>query len=255
MLAATGNSPVSTHMVEQESGTLPVQTGKIKLQEFIVWKHKLFSVIHIVLGVALGIVSIIGMSCDIIAKEKHEDCLKNGHTLYSTNHSLLDFDIPCLICSVFYIITGLLPCCMTEKRKSNWRCLVHGFQLCSLIGSLVLAPTMAYLGYLGAIKRRSYNESTTIISVCIAGLFVAEWIHGIAIIVGSVCSCFSEMESSNQQDVMVVNSTQFQVISTANVEAAIMTIEETSYQIVQNHRPQQYHVMKTNEPTVDYIPE
>lgn len=255
MLAAIVNNPLSTHMVEQESGTSPVQTGKIKQQEFIVWKHKLFSVIHIVLGVALGIVSLIGMSCDIIAKEKYEDCLRNGHTLSSRNYSLLEFDIPCLVCSVFYISTGLLPCCMTEKRKSNWRCLVHGFQLCSLIGSLVLAPTMAYLGYLGVKKRISYHTSTNILSVCIAGLFVAEWIHGVAIIIGSVCSCFSEMESSNQQDVIVVNSTQFQVISTANVEPAIMTIEETSYQIVQNHRPQQYQVMKTNEPEVDNIPE
>ncbi|CAC5379984.1 TRPT1 [Mytilus coruscus] len=101
MLAAIVNNPLSTHMVEQESGTSPVQTGKIKQQEFIVWKHKLFSVIHIVLGVALGIVSLIGMSCDIIAKEKYEDCLRNGHTLSSRNYSLLEFDIPCLVCSVF----------------------------------------------------------------------------------------------------------------------------------------------------------
>ncbi|CAC5393003.1 unnamed protein product [Mytilus coruscus] len=186
MLVTTMISPVSLHLVEQESGTSPDQTGKIKQLAFIVWKHKLFSVIHIVLGVALGIVSLIGMSCDIIAKENYKDCLRHGHTLSSCNDSLLEFDIPCLICSLF----------------------VHGFQLCSLIGSLVLAPTMAYLGYLGAIK-----------------------------------------------DVIVVNSTQFQVISTANVEPAIMTIEEKSYQKVQNQKPQQYQVMKTNEPEGDYIQE
>ncbi|XP_063442889.1 uncharacterized protein LOC134723191 [Mytilus trossulus] len=240
-------------MVELQSGFLPVQTGQIKRQEFIVWKHKLFSVIHIVLGVALGIVSVMGLRCDIIAEEKHEDCFKYGRSLYSSDQSLIDFDIPCLICSLFYIVIGLLSCFMTENRKSNWRCLIHGFQLSSLIGSLVIAPSMAYLGYLGVEKRLNYHQSTTNISVCIAGIFVAEWILGIAIIVGSVCSWFSERESSSPQDVIVVNSTQFQVIPTANVEPAIMTTEETSFQIAQHYTPQQYQAMKTNESEVDYI--
>ncbi|VDI64511.1 Hypothetical predicted protein [Mytilus galloprovincialis] len=233
MYAATMNSPVSNHMGEQVSGSSPVQRGQIKRQEFIVWKHKLFSVIHIVLGVALGIVSVMGIRCDIIAEEKHEDCFEYGRTLYSSDQLLVDVDISCLICSLF----------------------IHGFKLCSLIGSLVIAPTMAYLGYVGVNKRLNYHQSTTNISVCIAGIFVAEWVLGIAIIVGSVCSWFSETESSSQQDVIVVNSTQFQVIPTANVEPAIMPIEETSFQIVQHHTPQQYQVMETNEPEVDYIQE
>lgn len=104
MYAATVNSPVSNHMVEQESGSSTVKTGQIKRQEFIVWKHKLFSVIHIVLGVALGIVSVMGIRCDIIAEEKHEDCFKYGRTLYNSDQSLVDFDIPCMLCSLFVSI-------------------------------------------------------------------------------------------------------------------------------------------------------
>ncbi|CAC5375804.1 unnamed protein product [Mytilus coruscus] len=239
------NSPVSPPTVIQGFGNQPVQTSGIQQQEFPVGRLKMFGYIQIGLGIALGILSLVGVILDVIAMEKYQDCLTgsdlNGHydpvyNIYHTvgsysrfcsaySHLLLGMDITCLICSGWYILTGLLPLCMTRQRESTWRCLRD---------------------------RREHKSVVT--SYLVAALSFAEVV--VAIIAASFCCCCSAWGTSNQQGVIFVNGRQPMMLNQqqtqlpmATVQPGMFTNEQTSYPTVQNPRSHQYQVMNTNEPT------
>ncbi|XP_052063431.1 uncharacterized protein LOC127703077 isoform X3 [Mytilus californianus] len=277
MSAAPVNSPVSPPLVIQGFGNQPVQTGGIQQQEFPVGRLKVFGGIQIGLGVALGILSLVGVIVDAIAMGKYKDCLHGGG-LYSYNdpvynenvmvssyrfcsrysHVLLGFDITCLICSGWYILTGLLPFCMTRQRESNWRCLKISFMVCSIIGASVFIPTMFGLAVIGAALRDLHEPKVVVTSALLAVLSFAEFV--VAVIAASFCCCCSAWGTSNQPGVIFVNGTQPGLILNlqqtqlpmANAQPVVMTNGQTTT-IVQNHRAHQYQVMNTNEPTGQQI--
>ncbi|CAC5407299.1 unnamed protein product [Mytilus coruscus] len=158
-----------------------------------------------------------------------------------------------------YILTGLLPFCMTRQRESNWKCLKIGFMVCSIIGASVFVPTMFGLAVIGAALRDIHEPKVVVTSALLAVLSFAEFV--VAVIAASFCCCCSAWGTSNQPGVMFVNGTQPGMILNlqqtqlpmTNAQLVMMTNGQTTYPIVQNPRAHQYQVMNTNEPTGQQI--
>ncbi|XP_063441995.1 uncharacterized protein LOC134722315 [Mytilus trossulus] len=229
MTATTGNIPMSSQFIQQVVGIpqdLPVgpQERAFPAKTFMV-----FGSLQIGLGVLLGILSLIGVILGITAWNKYDDCLANIYSVttkhynsgsyfdgsdwlcyrYNAVNALFTFDIICLICSGWYVVTGLLPLCMTKKREAKWMCLKTGFMLCSLIGLTNVVPTMFSLGVLGSITRERYDLKTTVnLPVLMAVLSFAEAI--VAVVSAFFCCCYSTYGLSNQKGVVI--STQPELI-------------------------------------------
>ncbi|CAG2253212.1 unnamed protein product [Mytilus edulis] len=163
MSTTTANIQMSTPFIPQVVGFQQAPPVGRQYQAFPVRTFKVFGGVQIGLGVLLGILSLIGVILDIIAWNKYDDCRNNNYYYdgyndhywmcrrYNDGHALFAFDITCLICSGWYVVTGFLPMCMSKKREASWRCLKTGFMVCSIVGASVFVPTMFSLGVVGSI--------------------------------------------------------------------------------------------------------
>ncbi|XP_052063434.1 uncharacterized protein LOC127703077 isoform X4 [Mytilus californianus] len=178
---------------------------------------------------------------------------------YDDVHILFGFDITCLICSGWYVVTGFLPMCMSRKREASWMCLKTGFMVCSIIGASVFVPTMFSLGVVGSIIRGSNNSKAMILSAFMAVLTFAEVV--VAIIAASFCCCCSSLKTSNQQGVVIMQGTQpgmFPNLPQTQIpmpsgHQVMIASGQTANPIVQYPGAQQYQVMTTTQPTDQQI--
>ncbi|XP_063442887.1 uncharacterized protein LOC134723187 [Mytilus trossulus] len=251
MSATTANIPMPYQFIPHVVGIqqdLPVGQQQ---QVFPVRTFKVFGGIQIGLGVLLGILSLIGVISDKIAKNKYDDCLANTYSdryiSYYYNdcyryHNVglrLPFDITCFICSGWHVLTGCLPMCMSKKREKRWTCLKTGFMVCSIIGASIFIPAMLSLGvyFPFIIAIGNQDSKAVVLSVFMAVLSFAEVV--IAIIASSFCCCCSTWRTSIQEtQIPMANSHQFMIAS-----------GQTDNQIVQYSRGQQYQVIPTTQPT------
>ncbi|XP_071174909.1 uncharacterized protein [Mytilus edulis] len=156
MSATTANIPMSSQCMPQVvQQALPVGRQQ---QAFPVRTFKVFGGVQIGLGFLLGILSLIGLISDTIAKNKYDDCLANTYSdqyngsyykdcyRYYTASTRFSFDMTCFICSGWHIFTACLPMCMSKMREKRWTCLKTGFMVCSIIGASIFIPAMLSLG-------------------------------------------------------------------------------------------------------------
>lgn len=105
MSATSASIPMSSQYIPQGMGGQQVPPVERQQQEFPVRTLKVFGGIHIGFGFLLGILSLIGVILDVIARNKYEDCLSKNLLEFwmcrpgDDGHAILAFDITCLICS------------------------------------------------------------------------------------------------------------------------------------------------------------
>ena len=245
-------------------GTVNPQTDP---QKFPVRTLKIFGSIQIGCGILLGILSSIGVALDAIAMNAY--CSENNHRynrLYyhdnmcsrkqENGRLLFAYDVTCIICSGWIIMTGLLPLFMSRNREKSWRGLRVGFMVCSIIGASLFMPTMFSLGVVGAIERGTYNRGDVILSVFIAVLSFVEML--LAVIAASYCCCCTPWETQDrsvQITVMFMNGsepgvfvnlpqTEIPMIYQPNV---LMTTGQPVNPTMEYQRGQQY-VVTTHQP-------
>ncbi|VDI55820.1 Hypothetical predicted protein [Mytilus galloprovincialis] len=242
MSATTANIPMSSQFMPQEVGiqqALPVGRHQ---QAFPVRTFKVFGGVQIGLGVLLGILSLIGVISDKIAK----------------NNTRFSFDMTCFICSGWHIFTGCLPMCMSKMREKRWTCLKTGFIVCSIIGASIFIPAMLSLGvFFNIIIIGNQDSKAEILSVFMAVLSFAEVV--VAIIASSFCCCCSTWRTSIQEGVVIStqpgmfhNLPQTQ-IPMQNSHQVMIASGQTDNQIVQYSRGQQYQVIPTTQPTEQQV--
>ncbi|CAG2212148.1 unnamed protein product [Mytilus edulis] len=271
MSATSASIPMSSQYIPQGMGGQQVPPVERQQQEFPVRTLKVFGGIHIGFGFLLGILSLIGVILDVIARNKYEDCLSKNLLEFwmcrpgDDGHAILAFDITCLICSGWdiqgvwwntnwFVLTGFLPMCMSKKRESSWKCLKVGFMVCSIIGASIFFLTVFILGVVGAFLRRS----NSMLSISIATLSFAEAV--LAIISASYCCCCTTWRISSQtQRVLFVNSSQSGPILNVPQTNVVMdnvlqmSTDHTGNPVVQYPRAQQYQIINTNEPITEQI--
>ncbi|CAC5423848.1 unnamed protein product [Mytilus coruscus] len=272
MSTTTANIPISSPYMPQVVGIQQAPPVERQQQAFPVRTFKVFGGVQIGLGVLLGILSLIGVILDIIAWNKHDNCLTNNYyyggnyydhywicNRYNDVHALFAFDITCLICSGWYVVTGFLPMCMSKKREASLICLKTGFMVCSIIGASIFVPTMFSLGVVGSIIRGNHDSKAVVLSAFMAVLSFAEVV--VAIIAASFCCCCSRWGTSNQQGVVIMQSTQPGMflnlpqtqIPMANGHQVMLATGQTDNPMVQYPRGQQYQVMTTTQPTEQQV--
>ncbi|VDI74779.1 Hypothetical predicted protein [Mytilus galloprovincialis] len=273
MSTTTANIQMSTPFIPQVVGFQQAPPVGRQQQAFPVRTFKVFGGVQIGLGVLLGILSLIGVILDIIAWNKYDDCRNkynyydgyNDHYLmcrryYDDDHVLFAFDITCLICSGWYIVTGFLPMCMSKKREASWQCLKTGFMVCSIVGASVFVPTMFSLGVVGSVIRGNNNSKAVVLSAFMAVLTFAEVV--VAIIAASFCCCCSALRTSNHQEVVIMQSTQPRMllnppqtqIPIANSHQVMIATGQQANAIVQYPAAQHYLVMPTNQLSAQQSP-
>ncbi|XP_063419414.1 uncharacterized protein LOC134702439 isoform X2 [Mytilus trossulus] len=142
-------------LITQEAPDQPPQ------RTYPVRTFKVFGGIHIGLGVVLGIISLIAVVTDAMGIQNYHDCLLHNEQLhndstyywscrrYYKSQELFSFDIVCIICCGWFVLTGFLPMCMSRKRQSSWRSLKIGFMVCSIVGASIFCTPVIILGING----------------------------------------------------------------------------------------------------------
>ncbi|XP_052060095.1 uncharacterized protein LOC127700590 [Mytilus californianus] len=238
----------------QRNPTYPVRTFKV------------FGGIQIGLGVILGIICLIAVITDAMGIQNFHDCLLHNEQLindsimywswrrYYKSEELFSFDIVCLICCGWFVLTGFLPMCMSRKRQSSWRSLKIGFMVCSIIGASIFSTTSIILGINGVLFRLFYGANP-ILSAFIVLIALVEAI--VATVAASFCCCCSPWEiPSEGQAVVFVNGTQPGMITNAPQTQVPMDspIQITTGQtIVQYPSAQQCQIVNKNELSLEQI--
>ncbi|XP_052063447.1 uncharacterized protein LOC127703079 isoform X7 [Mytilus californianus] len=269
------NNPGIAPLMIQETTNQPPLTENRNQHVFPVRTFKVLGGIQIGLGVLIGILSLIGVVMDTIGMHKLDDCKYQQYQhsydydpsyfnrcySYRNSNLLFSFDLSCLICSGWFVLTGFLPMCMSKKRESSWLCLKVGFMVCSIIGASIFFLTVFTLGVIGAIVRSIIDGSKGLgmLSIFITLLSFAESV--LAIISASYCcQCCTTWRIPNQtQRVLFVNSSQSGPILTVpqtNVlmgNTMVIRTEHTDNPVVQYPTAQQYQIINTNEPIIQQI--
>ncbi|XP_063419412.1 uncharacterized protein LOC134702439 isoform X1 [Mytilus trossulus] len=241
-------------LITQEAPDQPPQ------RTYPVRTFKVFGGIHIGLGVVLGIISLIAVVTDAMGIQNYHDCLLHNEQLhndstyywscrrYYKSQELFSFDIVCIICCGWFVLTGFLPMCMSRKRQSSWRSLKIGFMVCSIVGASIFCTPVIILGINGLLFRMFFGADP-ILSAIITVITLVEAI--VAIITASFCCCCSPWEiSSEGQTVLFVNSTQPGMIMNVPQTQGHMdnSIQTTTGQImIQYPNAQQYQIVNKNE--------
>ncbi|VDI64507.1 Hypothetical predicted protein [Mytilus galloprovincialis] len=265
-MSTSVNNPGIAPLMIEETTIQPSYAENRNHDVFPVRTFKVFGGIQIGLGVLICILSLIGVALDTVGMHKLDDCkyqqYQHGYKyessyysrcyLYRNSRLLFSFDISCLICSGWFVLTGFLPMCMSKKRESSWKCLKVGFMVCSIIGASIFFLTVFILGVVGAFLRRS----NSMLSISIATLSFAEAV--LAIISASYCCCCTTWRISSQtQRVLFVNSSQSGPILNVPQTNVVMdnvlqmSTDHTGNPVVQYPRAQQYQIINTNEPITE----
>ncbi|VDI84216.1 Hypothetical predicted protein [Mytilus galloprovincialis] len=125
----------------------------------------------------------------------------------SASSFLIVYNLPIIICSGWFIMTGCIPLNISKKTESNFKCQKIGFMVCSIIGAAVFVPIMFSLTFIVGLFHLfdEYQNDGYILSYCIAGLSVIEAI--VAVISASYCCCCSPWQTSSQQFEIMENVT------------------------------------------------
>ncbi|XP_076109435.1 uncharacterized protein LOC143078459 [Mytilus galloprovincialis] len=249
--------PLSTQEAPDQSSqrTYPVRTFKV------------FGGIQIGLGIILEIICLIAVVTDAMGIQNYHDCLLHNEQLhndssnywscrkYKKSEELFLFDIVCIICCGWFVLTGVLPMCMSRKRQSSWRSLKIGFMVCSIIGASIFCTTVIILGVNGVLFRLFFGANP-ILSAFITLIALVETI--VAIVTASFCCCCSPWQiPSEGQAVLFVNSTQPGMIMNVPQTQGPMDnpIQTTTGQtMVQYPSAQQYQIVNKNELSGEQIP-
>ncbi|XP_052063442.1 uncharacterized protein LOC127703079 isoform X3 [Mytilus californianus] len=271
MSAAPVNNPESPTMITQGFETQQVQTNRIHQEELSVQKLKMFGRLQIFLGFLLVILSSIRLVLNWISMQNYNDCFNNEYyyyfdhydnsyhpylphyvlcNRYYNSHLQLPFDITSLICSGWCILTGILPFCMRNRRKANWRCLKTAFMVCNIIAASVLVPGIYILRVIEAIIRDTYESKVVILLSFMTVVSFAEVI--VAIMAASYCCCCSTWGTSDQQGVVFVNGTQPELFldlqtNIGNVQPPMDNTGHIDIPTVSYPRANQYQENTTNE--------
>lgn len=261
-MSTSVNNPGIAPLMIQETSNQPSFTENRNHHAFPVRTFKVFGGIQIGLGVLIGILSLIGVVMDTIGMHKLDDCkyqqYQHGYDYdssyfnrcysYRNSHLLFSFDLSCLICSGWFVLTGFLPMCMSKKRESSWKCLKVGFMVCSIIGASIFVLTVFTLGVIGAVVRSIIDGSNGMLSIFIAVLSFAEAV--LAIISASYCCCCTTWIISNQtQRVLFVNSSQSgPILNVPHTNVLMSNTMEISTEHTVNPVVQQPQVFNTSPP-------
>lgn len=185
-------------------------------------KLKLFGGIHIGIGVACMIACTVGLITNMKRKDSccYDYSCTNDYSYnsdYSPNRkcrghtTIMILYVTCLCLSLWYLLTGMIPLCMTDSRKPRWKCLKITFLVFSIISAVVFSPAMLSIGLLSIfIIILENNGDILTVSAIIDACAVIEMI--VAITSATYCCCCSEMLPGNQQDVVIFNPIQERVI-------------------------------------------
>ncbi|CAC5373597.1 unnamed protein product [Mytilus coruscus] len=122
-------------------------------------KLKLFAGIHIGIGVACMIACTVGLITNMKRKDSccYDYSCMNDYSYnsdYSPNRkcrghtTIMILYVTCLCLSLWYLLTGMIPLCMTDSRKPKWKCLKITFLVFSIISAVVFSPAMLSIGLL-----------------------------------------------------------------------------------------------------------
>lgn len=175
------NNEGSTDIIIQPTGNLAPQ------QVFHVKRFKILGGVQIGLGGILVIMSLVQLIMSLLS-------------------ILIAYNIPILICSGWFVMTGCLPLNMSNNTESSLKCQKIGFMVCSVIGAAVFVPIMFSLTFIVGLFHLfdEYQNDWYILSYSIAALSVAEAI--VAVISASYCCCCSPWETSSQQMAVFMSS-------------------------------------------------
>ncbi|CAC5426538.1 unnamed protein product [Mytilus coruscus] len=262
--SAPVNNPESPTMITQGFETQQVQTNGINQEQLLVRKLKMFGRLQIFLGFLLVILSSIRLVLNWISMQKYNDCFNNEYyyyfdhydnsyhpylphyvlcNRYYNSHLQFPFDITSLICSGWCILTGILPFCMTNQRKANWRCLKTAIMMCSIIAASVLVPGIYSLGVIGAILRDNYELRVVILLSFMTVVSFAEVV--VAIMTASYCCCCSALGTSDQQPELFLDLQTN--IPIGNVQPPMENTGHIDIPTVSYPRANQYQENTTNE--------
>ncbi|XP_063439426.1 uncharacterized protein LOC134720823 isoform X2 [Mytilus trossulus] len=272
--AAPVNNPESPTMMTQGFETQQVPTNGIPQEELLVRQLKMFGRLQIILGVLLVITSSIGFVLNYISMQNYNDCYNNEYYYYfdhddNSYHPYLPhyvlcnryyssrlqfvFDITTLICSGWCILTGILPFCMKNRRKQNWKCLKTGIMICSIIAASVVIPGIYSLGLIGSIIRNNYEMRIVLLLSFMSLLSFAEWV--VAIMAVSYCLSCCCYRTADQKGVILVTETQPGLfldlqqtsVPIANVQPEMENTGHVDIPMVSYPRAYQYQENTTNE--------
>ncbi|VDI64510.1 Hypothetical predicted protein [Mytilus galloprovincialis] len=272
--AAPVNNTESPTMIKQRVETQQVQTNGINQDELLVQKLKMFGRLQIILGILLVILSSIGFVLNYISMQNYSDCYNNEYYYYfdhkdNSYHPYLPhyvlcnryyssrlqfvFDITTLICSGLCILTGILPFCMTHRRKPSWKCLKTAFMMCSIIAASVVVPGIYSLGVIGSIIRNNYEMKVVVLLSFLSLVSFAEWV--VAIIAASYCLSCCCWRTADQKGVILVTDTQPGLfldlqqtnIPIGNVQPTMGNTGHVDIPMVSYPRAYQYQENTTNE--------
>ncbi|XP_071177243.1 uncharacterized protein [Mytilus edulis] len=189
-------------------------------------KLKLFAGIHIGIGVACMIACTVGLIANMNRKDAccyDNSCDDDYNYSYDPDYSpnrkcighrtIMILYVTCLCLSLWYLLTGMIPLCMTDSRKQRWKCLKITFLVFNIISAVVFSPAMLSIGILSIFIITLENNGDIItVSAIIDACAVIEMI--VAITSATYCCCCSQMLPGNQQNVVIFNPVQERVVHT-----------------------------------------
>lgn len=169
---------------------------------------RIFGGLHIGLGVICFLLGVAGAS--LSTEDKNKECDNNyygnsfGSYVYyrcknekSRSEASFNMFIVSAIFSGWFILTGLIPFCMTLNRESSWKCLKTAFLVCSIISAAVFGFTVFILAVvLGIINGADGHTDVKNVSSGLAFFGFVEFIAAIAS--ASFGCCCSQLYTSQQ---------------------------------------------------------
>ncbi|XP_063443242.1 uncharacterized protein LOC134723607 [Mytilus trossulus] len=175
--------------------------------------------LQIVLGVVCGIFGIVGAilsHTDLYSGCKSYSFYSNYGSHFSgfestscgDSNTILILNLVGIALSGWFVLTGCLPICMAEHRRSSWRCLTIAFLVCNIMSAVVFSSTVFGLAVIGALTVAfpTNTGSVIVVSSLLAVFSFIEFI--ISIVAASHCCCCSQLNTGNQQEVIFINTLQ-----------------------------------------------
>ncbi|XP_063442505.1 uncharacterized protein LOC134722809 [Mytilus trossulus] len=138
--------------------TQPVQTD---FQMSRIRALRILGGAQISLGVICVILGVVGVILSNTEKDKRCQSNNSGYDMYdyvyysyyrcSDATGIVILYSICMACSGWFILTGCLPLCMTEKRQSSWKCLTVAFLVCNILSTVLFSSTVFILAIIGAL--------------------------------------------------------------------------------------------------------
>ena len=168
--------------------------------------------------IGCGILSIIGVILDVIEINSNDYLLLRNALQSILTTVVVIYSIG----SVWFIMTGCLPLCMTQQRVNSWRGLRVGFMVCSIIGASLIVPIMLIMGSVlfVAINAHKIDE---VGSGWIFILLLPFVEMVLTIISASCCCCCTPWGNQNRSPGFIINPQQTQIAMNYQPNALMTT--------------------------------